>query len=122
MLCSKTGLNKSQAEAALRKHLGMVYDICHQAVEYEDIGASPPPAVICRLAAQAVGHAATLDFTPDCTDVMAFNVGPTCAVDVGFTDVDHLCGRNAPEPCVCNGDSSAQNSFRSLLVGYGACP
>ena len=35
-----TGLNKSQAEAALRKHLGMVYDICHQAVEYEDIGAS----------------------------------------------------------------------------------
>jgi hypothetical protein len=40
MLCSKTGLNKSQSEAALRKHLGMVYDICHQAVEYEDIGAS----------------------------------------------------------------------------------
>jgi sugar phosphate isomerase/epimerase len=40
MLVSQTGLSKSQAEAALRKHLGMVYDICHQAVEYEDIGAS----------------------------------------------------------------------------------
>jgi len=40
MLVKATGLNKSQAEAALRKHLGMVYDICHQAVEYEDIGAS----------------------------------------------------------------------------------
>ncbi len=40
MLVTATGLNKSQAEAALRKHLGMVYDICHQAVEYEDIGAS----------------------------------------------------------------------------------
>jgi len=40
MLAKATGLNKSQAEAALRKHLGMVYDICHQAVEYEDIGAS----------------------------------------------------------------------------------
>jgi hypothetical protein len=39
-LVSQTGLNKSQAEAALRRHLGMVYDICHQAVEYEDIGAS----------------------------------------------------------------------------------
>ena len=39
-LVSATGLNKSQAEAALRKHLGMVYDICHQAVEYEDIGKS----------------------------------------------------------------------------------
>jgi len=40
MIVTQTGLNKSQAEAALRKHLGMVYDICHQAVEYEDIGAS----------------------------------------------------------------------------------
>jgi sugar phosphate isomerase/epimerase len=39
-LVSQTGLNKSQAEEALRNHLGMVYDICHQAVEYEDIGAS----------------------------------------------------------------------------------
>jgi hypothetical protein len=40
MLVTATGLNKSQAETALRNHLGMVYDICHQAVEYEDIGAS----------------------------------------------------------------------------------
>jgi hypothetical protein len=40
MLVTETGLNKSQAEEALRRHLGMVYDICHQAVEYEDIGAS----------------------------------------------------------------------------------
>jgi hypothetical protein len=39
-LAAQTGLNKSQAETALRKHLGMVYDICHQAVEYEDIGKS----------------------------------------------------------------------------------
>ena len=39
-LASQTGLSKSQAEIAVRKHLGMVYDICHQAVEYEDIGAS----------------------------------------------------------------------------------
>jgi sugar phosphate isomerase/epimerase len=40
MLQTQTGLSKSQAEAALRTHLGMVYDICHQAVEYENIGAS----------------------------------------------------------------------------------
>jgi hypothetical protein len=39
-IVSQTGLSKAQAEAAVRKHLGMVYDICHQAVEYEDIGAS----------------------------------------------------------------------------------
>ena len=40
MLTTQTGLAKTQAEQALRKHLGMVYDICHQAVEFEDIGAS----------------------------------------------------------------------------------
>jgi sugar phosphate isomerase/epimerase len=40
MLVTQTGLSKPQAEAALREHLGMVYDICHQAVEYEDISAS----------------------------------------------------------------------------------
>ncbi len=39
-LASQTGLSKAQAEAALRKHLGMVYDICHQAVEFEDISGS----------------------------------------------------------------------------------
>jgi len=30
----------ADANAALRRHLGIVYDICHQAVEYEDIAAS----------------------------------------------------------------------------------
>ena len=37
MLSAKCGLSRPQAEAALRKHLGVVYDICHQAVEFEDI-------------------------------------------------------------------------------------
>jgi hypothetical protein len=40
MLVTQTGLSKKQAEEALRRHLGMVYDICHQAVEFEDIGKS----------------------------------------------------------------------------------
>jgi hypothetical protein len=39
-LAEQTGLAEADAERALREHLGMVYDICHQAVEYEDIGAS----------------------------------------------------------------------------------
>lgn len=39
-LAEQTGLGTAAAEQALRNHLGMVYDICHQAVEYEDIGAS----------------------------------------------------------------------------------
>ena len=38
-LATQTGLSNADAAAALRKHLGMVFDICHQAVEYEDIGA-----------------------------------------------------------------------------------
>lgn len=39
-LARQTGLSDAEAAAALRNHLGMVYDICHQAVEYEDIGTS----------------------------------------------------------------------------------
>lgn len=39
-LAAQTGLSEADAAAALHNHLGMVYDICHQAVEYEDIGTS----------------------------------------------------------------------------------
>jgi hypothetical protein len=39
-LAKATGLSVAKAHAALRKHLGLVYDICHQAVEFEDISAS----------------------------------------------------------------------------------
>jgi hypothetical protein len=34
---AKTGVPIAEAIAALRKHVGIVYDICHLAVEYEDI-------------------------------------------------------------------------------------
>ncbi|MGD8809065.1 MAG: metabolite traffic protein EboE [Gammaproteobacteria bacterium] len=39
-LSQATGLSSAAAEEALHDHLGMVYDICHQAVEFEDIGQS----------------------------------------------------------------------------------
>jgi hypothetical protein len=39
-LAKQTGLSVAHAHAALRRHLGIVYDICHQAVEFEDITAS----------------------------------------------------------------------------------
>ena len=34
------GIDEGAAATALRAHLGVVFDICHQAVEFEDIGAS----------------------------------------------------------------------------------
>ena len=34
-LAKETGSTQGQAEDAMRKHLGAVFDICHQAVEYE---------------------------------------------------------------------------------------
>jgi hypothetical protein len=36
-LAKATGLSAKQAHDALRRHLGTVFDICHQAVEYENI-------------------------------------------------------------------------------------
>jgi hypothetical protein len=39
-LAGLTGLPVSESHAALRRHVGIVYDICHQAIEYEDITSS----------------------------------------------------------------------------------
>jgi len=39
-LAKATGRSTKQAHDALRRHLGTVYDICHQAVEYENIADS----------------------------------------------------------------------------------
>ena len=36
-LARLSGMALSQAHGALRRHLGVVFDICHQAVEFEDI-------------------------------------------------------------------------------------
>jgi hypothetical protein len=36
-LAKQTGWSESKSDAVLHKHLGAVYDICHQAVEYENI-------------------------------------------------------------------------------------
>jgi hypothetical protein len=35
-----TGLQRAAAEEALRRHLGLCYDLCHGAVEFEEAGAS----------------------------------------------------------------------------------
>jgi sugar phosphate isomerase/epimerase len=39
-LAQLTGLAVSDAHGALRRHVGVTFDICHQAVEFEDIPAS----------------------------------------------------------------------------------
>jgi sugar phosphate isomerase/epimerase len=39
-LSELTGLAPNDAEAALRRHLGVCYDVCHAAVEFEDPAAS----------------------------------------------------------------------------------
>src|SRR5438132_2815715 len=39
-LAKLAGIPISEAHSALRRHIGTVFDICHQAVEYEDISVS----------------------------------------------------------------------------------
>jgi sugar phosphate isomerase/epimerase len=40
MLGGITGVDRSEAEILLRRHLGICYDVCHGSVEYEDIVAA----------------------------------------------------------------------------------
>ena len=39
-LGKELGISAEEARVVLRRHIGTVYDICHQAVEFENIGAS----------------------------------------------------------------------------------
>jgi sugar phosphate isomerase/epimerase len=49
-LAALAGISGADAEAAMRRHLGLCYDVCHAAVEFEDAGAS-----IERLRAAGIG-------------------------------------------------------------------
>lgn len=48
-LAALTGLSAAGAEAAMRRHIGVCYDVCHAAVEFED-----PQASIARLRAEGI--------------------------------------------------------------------
>jgi sugar phosphate isomerase/epimerase len=48
-LSELTGLGPGEAEAALRRHVGVCYDVCHAAVEFED-----PKGSLERLAAAGI--------------------------------------------------------------------
>lgn len=48
-LAALTGLSPAVAEAAMRRHIGVCYDVCHAAVEFED-----PAASIAQLRANGI--------------------------------------------------------------------
>ena len=59
-LAKATGIPVAKAHAALRRHLGLVYDICHQAVEFEDITASLASLVAAGIPVFKLQEAAAL--------------------------------------------------------------
>ena len=48
--CGLTGYATAEAEAALRRHVGICYDVCHAAIEFED-----PAGSIGRLRSAGIG-------------------------------------------------------------------
>jgi sugar phosphate isomerase/epimerase len=50
LLCGLTGLDEREADAALRRHLGVCYDVCHAAVEFEE-----PADALAALASAGIG-------------------------------------------------------------------
>ena len=59
----------AEAHGALRRHLGVVFDICHQAVEYEDIAASLQKLVDAGVPIFKLQEAAALH-VPDVTQAV----------------------------------------------------
>lgn len=48
--CDLTGYSTAAAEAALRRHVGICYDVCHAAIEFED-----PAGSVARLRRAGIG-------------------------------------------------------------------
>jgi len=65
-LAKLAGIPISEAFVALRRHVGIVFDICHQAVEYEDIGTSLQKLVDAGVPILKLQEAAALH-VPDVT-------------------------------------------------------
>jgi hypothetical protein len=72
-LCQLAGIPVSHAHMALRRHLGIVFDICHQSVEYEDIPTSLGKLVDAGIPILKLQEAAALHVpvvTPEVVDVL----------------------------------------------------
>ena len=65
-LAKATGLNEADAAVAMRRHMGVVFDIGHQAVGYEDIPASLQKLVDSGVQIVKLQEAASM-FMPDVT-------------------------------------------------------
>jgi sugar phosphate isomerase/epimerase len=73
-LAARAGLTIPAAHAALRRHLGVVFDIGHQAVQFEDIGASLQSLADAGIPVFKLQEAAALyvpEVTPDTVDALA---------------------------------------------------
>lgn len=66
-LAALAGLPRSEAYGALRRHLGVVFDICHQAVEFDDIPASLDLLAAAGIPVFKLQQAAAL-WIPEVTD------------------------------------------------------
>ena len=73
-LARELGVDSATAEAILKRHVGTVYDICHQAVEFEDIGASLQSLVDHEVAVFKLQEAAAVripEVTPAAVQALA---------------------------------------------------
>lgn len=72
-LARLAGIPISEAHVALRRHVGVVFDICHQAVEFEDIAASLQKLVDAGIPVFKLQEAAALhvpEVTQDIVDTL----------------------------------------------------
>lgn len=99
LLSELTGLSRGQSAAALRRHLGVCYDVCHAAVEFEDAAAS-----IALLTGSGI-PIAKLQLS---SALKVARVGPQTAADLASFDepvyLHQVVGRTAEGGLVRYGD------------------
>src|SRR5262249_57432274 len=83
-LAALTGLARPEAEAALRRHLGVCFDACHMAVEYEDAGGALGALAAAGVAIGKIQVSAGLEVALDGPD------DPTAAALAPFAEGVYL--------------------------------
>jgi hypothetical protein len=92
-LAKATGLHPADAAAAMKTHMGIVFDIGHQSVGYEDIPASLPKLVAAGVPIVKLQEAASMhipDVTPQTVDALqtfakTIYLSQTCQLKDGQT-------------------------------------
>jgi hypothetical protein len=111
-----TGVSQQEAETLLRRHLGICYDVCHGAVEYEDIVAGLDRLLAAGIAIPKIQLSAAMRVPAMKKDlvaaVMKYNDGVYLHQSIVRHDESLVRHVDLPDAVAAFGDGKADGEWR----------